>query len=226
MPTLSQLPLMKHTSTALRSALVLLLVLSASLAQAQPKRHIPYKQSAIFGSVFTWVYAAVIDAPFTDCAKLGNKLRLEYGEDEELSLKTVGFFQHECTLQQLETWRLSYKPMLNLSHWQVDGASRFARSAYDVAVIPMIRWEKTFDFTPHLLDFEMGVGASYVSEVNIGERQKSTHFQFTDHFGFGISSPNHDWRVGFAFRHLSNASIKLPNNGVNLFGASVEFKLK
>lgn len=217
---------MTHGPAALRSALVLVLVLSASMAQAQPNRQILFKQAAIFGSVSTWVYATVIGAPLTDCARVGNNLRLEYGEDKELTLKTVGFFQHECTLQQLEAWRLTYKPMLNLSHLQADRSSPFSRSAYDVAVVPMIRWEKTFDFTPHLLDFEMGVGASYLSEVKIGARQKSTHFQFTDHFGFGISSPNHDWRVGFAYRHLSNASIKLPNNAIDQFGASVEFNFK
>jgi lipid A 3-O-deacylase len=212
--------------TSLRSALLLTLLLSAGLAQAQPKRHVPYKQAAIFGSVFTWIYAGAIGAPFRNCESVGNNVRLEYGVDEELNVKTVGFFNQDCTLQELETWRLSYKPMLNLSQWSGDSSSEFARSAYDVAVIPMIRWEKSFDFTPKLLDFEMGVGASYVSETNIGSRKKSTNFQFTDHFGVGISSPKHDWRVSFAFRHLSNSSIKLPNNGVNLFGAAVEFKLK
>lgn len=99
---------MTHGPAALRSALVLVLVLSASMAQAQPNRQILFKQAAIFGSVLTWVYATVIGAPLTDCARVGNNLRLEYGEDKELTLKTVGFFQHECTLQQLEAWRLTY----------------------------------------------------------------------------------------------------------------------
>jgi hypothetical protein len=215
-----------YAHASFRYAILLTLLLSVGFAHAQPKRLVPYKEAAIFGSVFTWVYAAAIGAPLRNCESVGNNVRLEYGVDEELSLKTVGFFNHDCTLKELETWRLSYKPMFNVSQWSGDSSSEFARSAYDVAAIPMIRWEKSFDFTPNLLDFEMGVGASYVSEANIGSRKKSTNFQFTDHFGVGISSPKHDWRVSFTFRHVSNFSIKLPNNGVDLFGAAFEFRLK
>lgn len=208
-----------------RLTVALIFLFSVSLAQAQINKHVPYKQSAIFGSVLTWIYAAVVDAPIRNCEYVGNNARLEYGVDSELSLKTIGFFNHDCTLHEFETWRLSYKPLINFSNWKGDSSSEFSRSAYDIAIIPMIRWEKSFDFTQKLVDFEMGVGFSYVSETNIGSRKKSTNFQFTDHFGVGISNPKQDWRVSFAFRHLSNASIKLPNNGVNLFGAAIEFNI-
>lgn len=200
------------------------LLLGANMAHAQPKRHVPYKQAAIFGSVFTWAYALATGAPVTRCEPIGSHARVEYGVDEELTVKTVGLYTHNCLIRQYDTWRLSHTPMLNVTHWAGDSTSQNSRSTFDIAAIPMIRWEKTFGFTPYPVDFEMGVGFSYLNDVNIGSREKSTQFQFTDHFGFGVSSPDRDWRVGFAFRHLSNLGLKLPNNGANFFGASFEMK--
>lgn len=203
---------------------VALALLSANVAHAEPKRHVPYKQAAIFGSVFTWTYALATGAPLTQCKPTGTHMRVEYGEDAELNVKTVGLYTHNCLIKQYDTWRLSHTPMLNLTHWAGDSTSENSRSTFDIAAIPMLRWEKTFGFMPYPVDFELGVGFSYLNDVNIGTREKSTKFQFTDHSGIGFSSPNRDWRVGFAFRHLSNLGLKLPNNGANFFGASFEMK--
>ena len=71
--------------------------------------------------------------------------------------------------------------------------------------------------------YEFGIGPSYLSESNIGNRQKGSNFQFSDHFGVGVSSADGHWRAGFAFRHISNLSIRTPNNAVDFKGVAIEW---
>src|ERR1700748_921889 len=73
------------------------------------------------------------------------------------------------------------------------------------------------------VDREFGIGPSSLSESNIGDRQKGSNFQFSDHFGIGISSADGHWRGGFAFRHISNLSIKTPNDAVDFKGIAIEW---
>ena len=74
------------------------------------------------------------------------------------------------------------------------------------------------------LDFEFGIGPMYLNQHDIGNRQKSTDFQFSDHFGVGIGSSDGKWRVGFAFRHVSNLDIKDPNNAVDFKGVVLSYR--
>lgn len=209
--------------------------LSLALLAAQPAAaagHAPYKHAAVFGTLFSWAYAFVTDAPFTKCADKGLKLRLEYGADNSTSyddgLKTmsVGVSKYECALKDSGSWGLSYTPMLNLTHWSADAGTTYNRSSDDLAIVPMLRWTPKWESLPVKLDFEMGIGAAFMTNPGVGNRQKSTHFQFSDHFGIGVSDPNSGWRVGFAFRHLSNLDLERPNNGANFFGASLEIPLQ
>lgn len=208
-----------------RISFIFFSIISSGLVQAQPKKHEPYMQAAVLGSLATWFYTLAIGAPITNCKYINNNIRLEHGFDEELSIKTVGFFNHECTIQQVDSWRLSYRPMINISEWFGDSTSQYSTSAYDFSIIPMIRWQKSLDFMPSQVDLEIGIGASYLTHTNIGLRKKSTNFQFTDHLGIGLSGNNQNWRIGLNFRHVSNSGIKLPNNGVDFFGISFDLKM-
>lgn len=189
-------------------------------------RHIIPKQTAIFGTLATWSYVLFSGTPITNCKPKGLSLRAEYGEDVELSISSIGGYTHECLLKESSSWKLSYTPMVNLTYWSGDKTSAFARSTYDVAFIPMIRLEPKWAWLPLPIDVEVGVGPSLMEKTSIGNRVKTTNFQFSDHFGIGISGRDKSWRAGFAFRHLSNSNLATPNNGVNFFGVSVEMQLK
>ena len=76
-----------------------------------------------------------------------------------------------------------------------------------------------------MVDFSVGLGPTLVSETDIGTRQKSTLFQFTDEMGIGISDLNQRARLAFTYRHVSNADIKLPNNGMNFIGFGLTYRL-
>jgi hypothetical protein len=75
------------------------------------------------------------------------------------------------------------------------------------------------------VDFSVGLGPTLVSETDIGTRQKSTKFQFSDELGLGISELSQRARLSFTYRHVSNADIQLPNNGVNFLGLGLTLKV-
>lgn len=62
---------------------------------------------------------------------------------------------------------------------------------------------------------EGGLGLVYLTQHT---REQSTQFNFTDQGGVGITyflKKNLSLNVGYRFRHISNASIKSPNSGIN-----------
>lgn len=72
---------------------------------------------------------------------------------------------------------------------------------------------------------EGGSGLIYLTQHT---REQSTQFNFVDQGGVGLSylfKDNLSLNVGYRFRHISNASIKEPNSGINsdmiLCGVSV-----
>jgi lipid A 3-O-deacylase len=71
------------------------------------------------------------------------------------------------------------------------------------------------DIFPYL---EAGIGVSYLSEKKIKGRDLSSHFQFEDRIGIGAKigeQKRHD--LSFRYMHYSNASIKQPNDGIDIF---------
>jgi hypothetical protein len=43
--------------------------------------------------------------------------------------------------------------------------------------------------------------------------------------GIGISDAKQRVRLDFTYRHISNADIKLPNNGMNFLGVGLTYRL-
>ncbi|MFQ6003800.1 MAG: acyloxyacyl hydrolase, partial [Candidatus Zixiibacteriota bacterium] len=65
---------------------------------------------------------------------------------------------------------------------------------------------------------EAGIGISYLSEKRIKGRDLSSHFQFEDRIGIGAKigkQKRHD--LNFRYMHYSNAGIKQPNDGIDIF---------
>lgn len=63
--------------------------------------------------------------------------------------------------------------------------------------------------------FEGGVGMIYITQHT---NEQSTQFNFTQHLGGGITyffKENLTFNLGYRYRHLSNASIKHPNSGID-----------
>lgn len=86
----------------------------------------------------------------------------------------------------------------------------------DFSITPVFRFQynKLSYFFPYI---ELAVGAHILTEKSITQgRTFSTNFQFGDHFGTGIRFGNkRQYDLSYRLQHLSNASIKSPNPGIN-----------
>ncbi len=60
-----------------------------------------------------------------------------------------------------------------------------------------------------------GIGTSFFSKTSTKKKKFSTSFQFEDRFGLGVKTKEHSFDLGYY--HYSNASIKKPNDGIDMF---------
>jgi len=92
---------------------------------------------------------------------------------------------------------------------------------YGIALSPVFTYSFTGlgAFTPYL---EAGIGASYFSKTLMGSRDLSTHFLFEDRVGGGVKIG--DWDLSFRYMHYSNASIKKPNDGIDILIGSITYR--
>ncbi|HYP30748.1 MAG TPA: acyloxyacyl hydrolase [Burkholderiaceae bacterium] len=220
----------RHARPAARAtvAAAVLALAAAAPAHAETGTGTALKNTAIAGTIATWTVAALKGAPFLGCLDHGTPghdgwgARVAAGKDSELSYESIGAERHECQLTDVGPFSLDMSPLLSASAWQAKSDSAYSHSAFDLAFVPMMHWRYPVGGGARL-DLEFGIGPAYLSESNIGNRQKGSNFQFSDHFGVGLSSADGHWRAGFAFRHISNLSIRTPNNAVDFKGIAVEY---
>jgi hypothetical protein len=221
------------TPAPARPRLVAVLSLAAAFASAPPAHAetgagTALKNTAIAGTIATWTVAALRGAPLFGClahGQSGNDAwggRIAAGKDSELSYESVGVERHECQLTSVAGFALDMSPVISAGAWQARSNSPYAHSAWDIAFVPMLHWRTPLSGNARL-DLEFGIGPTYLSEADIGGRRKGSNFQFSDHFGVGVSSADGHWRAGFAFRHISNLSIRTPNNAVDFKGVALEW---
>jgi hypothetical protein len=71
---------------------------------------------------------------------------------------------------------------------------------------------------------EAAVGFHLLSHTSIGDRRMSTAFQFGNHIGVGYRfGAKAHYELGYRFQHLSNASIKRPNPGINFHQIRLQY---
>ena len=87
-----------------------------------------------------------------------------------------------------------------------------SNALWHVGLTPLARWW----FTPTDA-LEAGIGANLFSATRIAGKNISTAYQFGDSLGYVHRFADTGWSTGLRFTHYSNASIKRPNPGLNLF---------
>jgi lipid A 3-O-deacylase len=70
---------------------------------------------------------------------------------------------------------------------------------------------------------EAGIGAAGISKTEMGNRQFSTGYQFEDRVGAGVQIKNLD--LCCRYMHYSNASIKEPNDGIDIVMVALGYRL-
>ena len=94
---------------------------------------------------------------------------------------------------------------------------------FEFGVTPVLRFIKSSgSIRPYV---EAGVGVRLLSHPSISSHYTmSSAFQFADMVGVGASfGSRQQYDAGFRFQHLSNASIKEPNPGINFEQLYVQY---
>jgi hypothetical protein len=89
---------------------------------------------------------------------------------------------------------------------------------YNISLTPVFRLQRDTALSSGVSPFaEAGIGAHLLSATSLANESYSTAFQFGSLLGWGVGFGKHgQYEVGYRFQHISNASIKRPNNGLNL----------
>ena len=93
---------------------------------------------------------------------------------------------------------------------------------FDIGVTPVFRIQPNSLIGPYV---EAAIGFHLLSHTSIGDRRMSTAFQFGDHLGVGYRfGARGSFDLGYRFQHLSNASIKRPNPGINFHQIRLQYR--
>lgn len=126
-------------------------------------------------------------------------------------------------------WRILPLWETSLGYW--DGKVDIKKGGNDqiiaVTTGPLFRWQhEPNNRNMPSCYLEIGIAVSWLSNTDIAGRKLSTHFQFEDKGGVGLRfGQNQQYDIGLRVIHYSNASIKRPNNGVNMLLLSMEYWL-
>ena len=105
---------------------------------------------------------------------------------------------------------------LSINYWK----GKSLDENFGVALSPVFAYYLDFgNFKPFI---EAGIGVSYFKEDKIDNRDLATNFLFEDRIGIGVKYRNIEG--SFRFMHYSNGSIKEPNDGIDIWIASISYR--
>lgn len=111
---------------------------------------------------------------------------------------------------------------LSLGHWHRDGVLPGQNNNItEIGLTPTLRLQSN---DGKGLYGELGIGFHLLSRTSLGHKRFSTAFQFGDHLGVGYRfGTKGAFDLGLRYQHLSNASIKKPNNGINFTQVRLQY---
>ncbi len=150
----------------------------------------------------------------------GYGLSFGYGEaDPDIDIYRVGVKKDfSAKWFQTDFGYLSGYFELSYNRWEYEN-----EDINGVALSPVFVYyfgDKSNKIRPYI---EGGIGVTYIDEYYIADRNLSTNFQFEDRIGAGVRIGFVD--LNFRYMHYSNASIKGPNNGIDIlmFTTAIQF---
>ena len=148
------------------------------------------------------------------------------GKDQFMHAQTLkaGFLRCEMQTADLLPWGMTFTalPMVTTSMW-TSNTGIYSHTNADIALMPMGRFG--LPLGPVILDASFGLGPALMAKTKFANKSKSTNFQFSDEMGIGISDAKRRVRLDFSYRHISNADIQMPNNGMNFVGFGLTYRL-
>jgi lipid A 3-O-deacylase len=161
----------------------------------------------------TAALAALWLFPFAAQALDSAALEAGWGDDKTSLLRIAVQDRWNSVLRQWDDWRLTGYWDFMLGVWDNSDDS-----TADIGITPV------FSFERDRLYIEAAIGAHLVQRRISQHRIFSTAFQFGDHIGIGLRGREYD--IGVAVQHLSNASIRRPNPGINFVLLRLQYHLR
>jgi lipid A 3-O-deacylase len=179
------------------------------------------RKESLWGRRIARVVAAAVLAITMHPAAAVDGMSISAGTDDSgnanVDLYRVGVqWKWKKRWLQTENWHLGGYWDLQGGYWNNSSPDKTNSGLWELAFTPVFRVQQNelSGFAPFL---EFGVGAHLISKTSVSnQRQFSTNFQFGSHVGIGARFGNKDaFELSYRYQHISNASIKHPNNGIN-----------
>lgn len=144
------------------------------------------------------------------------------GHTQEMGLGRAALWWHVPQLSvEFSSLMLETSAEFMIGYW------RNSEEILDLGLTPNLRIQPSGAcsfVTPYL---EGAVGFHYVSGIVAAGRNISTNFQFGDHLAIGLLLGRAGrFDIAYKFQHLSNASIRQPNAGINFHIIRIAYHLR
>ena len=141
----------------------------------------------------------------------GFGLSLGYGQDKDnIDIYRVGLLKDwQVKWLKNRTGYVNGYFELSYNQWKGDRDTTHA-----VAFSPVFQYAFNpgdRDWYPYI---EGGIGVAYLDDYFIDDRNLSSNLQFEDRIGLGFRYKSFD--LNFRYMHYSNASLKQPNEGIDI----------
>jgi lipid A 3-O-deacylase len=153
-------------------------------------------------------------APSTARADLGVWTGVGIAEHHTSTVDTALVWDPHIRFWNVGDWNMALLGELHAA-WFHNSEGEDPRDLGAFGATPVFRCGKTEGaLRPY---FEAGVGIRFLTGTELNDSYHiSTSFQFADMVGAGVAfGEKGQYQVGYRFQHISNASIKRPNPGID-----------
>lgn len=118
-------------------------------------------------------------------------------------------------------WNFALIGEAHAAYWNTEG--NVNRHVGEFGFTPVVRFEKSAGYIRPFV--EAGAGVRILTHARFTDSYTlSSAFQFADMVGVGASfGSRQQYEIGYRFQHISNASIKRPNPGVDFNQIYVQY---
>lgn len=162
-----------------------------------------------------WIVAGFLSVVFCQASGFAvDRIFLEAGAGHEGDLIRIGaqreFWERTSANDK---WHLGASLEVDLGYWNPELGDN---DLWEIGVTPVFQVAPNRPLSSRLIPFlEAGLGAHLLSGVRFSDLNLSTSLQFGSHIGAGIFfGRGLIFSLVYRYQHLSNASVKQPNPGI------------
>jgi len=154
---------------------------------------------------------------FSAHASAVDGMSVEYGNGNATDMARIGVaWNWDKQWPVGDNWQIAGFWDATLGSWRGHSAKGNNQTITDIGITPVFRIQQKSmsGIAPYA---EAAIGFHLITPTFINaDRKFGSSFEFGDHAGVGMRFGDHQrFDLGYRFQHLSNGSIKKPNQGIN-----------